>query len=355
MQQVTSPAEWFTVRWLDERLVIIDQRKLPEEEVYLSLDDLEDVFTAIRMLMVRGAPAIGIVAAWGMVVAAQGMSVTTIEQLLKGLEEAGRYLISARPTAVNLSWAVNRMLGAAREDGQQPSATIHSVIDRLHREAQAIQSEDEAASYAIGVHLLDLLGDSRNILTHCNAGQLATSRYGTALAPLYVGVERGMKFHVFVDETRPVLQGARLTAWELQRLGVEATLICDNMAASVMSAGKVNAVIVGADRITANGDVANKIGTLNVAILADHFHVPFYVAAPLSTIDLSIATGDEIPIEIRDKEEIISGMGRVIAPRDIDVYNPAFDVTPNEYVTAIVTEKGAALQPFTQSLREQFG
>ena len=354
MEQVTGAGEWFTVRWLDGRLVIIDQRRLPEDEVYMSLDDLEDVFTAIRMLMVRGAPAIGIVAAWGMVVVAQNMSVNTVEQLLEGLEDAARYLVSARPTAVNLSWAVNRMLEAARKEGGQASATVRSVIDGLHQEAQAIQSEDEEASYSIGVHLLDLLGNSRNILTHCNAGQLATSRYGTALAPLYVGVAQGMKFHVFVDETRPVLQGARLTAWELQRLGVDATLICDNMAASVMSAGKVNAVIVGADRIAANGDVANKIGTLNVAILANHFNIPFYVAAPLSTIDLSIATGSEIPIELRDREEVTSGMGRVIAPKDIDVYNPAFDVTPNEYVTAIVTEKGAALQPFAQSLRAQF-
>lgn len=351
METVATPAQWFSMRWQDGRLVILDQRRLPLEETYVALDSPGDVWRAIRDLMVRGAPAIGIVAAWGMVLAAGGDRASG-EALLSRLEETARYLESARPTAVNLSWAVRRMLERARSLG--PGAEPGAIEAALAAEAARIQEEDEAAGRAMGEHLLTLLeGEEPGILTHCNAGQLAASRYGTALAPIYVGVERGRRFRVFADETRPVLQGARLTAWELARLGVDTTLICDDMAATVLQQGQVDAVIVGADRVAANGDVANKIGTLGVALMAHHFGIPFYVAAPLSTIDFSLPDGRGIPIEQRPAEEVVAGLGRQIAPAGVKVYNPAFDVTPHELITAIVTEKGVAREPYAESLARQ--
>ncbi len=352
MKSVSVAGEWFTVRWMDGRLLIMDQRKLPQAESYVVLETMEDVFQAIRTLMVRGAPAIGIVAAWGMALGASQSLARDIPEFMEELKAARDYVASARPTAVNLSWAVNRMTAKAERSVKGDQATVGLLQDILAEEAALIQREDEDASRAMGEHLLSLLGKSRGILTHCNAGQLATSRYGTALSPIYVGVEKGEKFHVFVDETRPVLQGSRLTAWELQKLGVDVTLICDNMAATVMSQHKVDAVIVGADRIAGNGDVANKIGTLGVALLAHHYEIPFYVAAPLSTVDLAIPTGRQIPIEQRPSDEIVKGFGVATAPEGVSVYNPAFDVTPHAYITAIVTERGVARKPYSVSLRD---
>ncbi len=353
MKSVSVAEEWFTVRWMNGRLLIMDQRQLPQAESYVVLETLEDVFEAIRTLMVRGAPAIGIVAAWGMALAANQSVAGDTQKLLEELKLARDYVASARPTAVNLSWAVNRMMAKAERSAKDDRATIVLLKNVLIQEAALIQREDEGASRAMGEHLLSLLDKSYGILTHCNAGQLATSRYGTALSPIYVGIEKGKKFHVFVDETRPVLQGSRLTAWELQKLGVDVTLICDNMAAAVMSQHKVDAVIVGADRVAGNGDVANKIGTLGVALLAHHYEIPFYVAAPLSTVDLAVSDGRQIPIEQRSSDEIVKGFGVATAPEGISVYNPAFDVTPHAYISAIVTERGVARRPYSVSLREQ--
>ena len=353
MKPVSVADEWFTMRWLNGRLLIMDQRQLPQVESYVVLETIEDVFQAIRTLMVRGAPAIGIVAAWGMALGANQSLAHDIPELLDELKVARDYVSSARPTAVNLSWAVNRMMAKAERSAKDDRATVELLQNILIQEANLIQKEDEVASRAMGHHLLSLLENSHGILTHCNAGQLAASRYGTALSPIYVGVEKGRKFHVFVDETRPVLQGSRLTAWELQKLGVDVTLICDNMAATVMSQHKVDAVIVGADRIAGNGDVANKIGTLGVALLAHHYHIPFYVAAPLSTLDLTISDGQQIPIEQRPSDEIVMGFGVPTAPEGVPVYNPAFDITPHQYITAIVTERGVAKEPYSVSLRDQ--
>ncbi|MCY0885436.1 MAG: S-methyl-5-thioribose-1-phosphate isomerase [Firmicutes bacterium] len=353
MQTVPAPATWFSVRWQEGRLVILDQRRLPLEEVYVALESPGDVFQAIRDLMVRGAPAIGLVAAWGLVLAAEGSAAPDGPALVAELEAVAAELATARPTAVNLSWALTRMLARARAAGAGGPAAVRAA---LAAEAAAIQAEDEAAGRAMGEHLLALLPEGEaGILTHCNAGQLATSRYGTALAPIYLGVERGRRFRVYADETRPVLQGSRLTAWELARLGVDTTLICDDMAASVLQQGKVDAVIVGADRIAANGDTANKIGTLGVALMARYFGVPFYVAAPLSTVDFALPDGRAIPIEERPPEEVTEGLGRRIAPPGVKVYNPAFDVTPHDLITAIVTERGVARPPLGAALARLAG
>ena len=283
MQNVSIAGSWFTVSWIQDRLIILDQRQLPGAENYVALETVNDVFDAIKHLMVRGAPAIGIVAAWGLVLACRNSRARDAVLLLEDLRLQTRHLESARPTAINLSWSLHRMLEIAQRATSLYS-TPSAVCQVLAEEAKKIQVEDETADRAIGEQFLSLLGPVEGILTHCNAGQLATSRYGTALAPIYVGVAKGRTFHVFVDETRPVLQGARLTAWELEKLGVDCTLICDNMSATVMAQKKIDAVIVGADCIAANGDVANKIGTLGVAILAKHYGIPFYVAAPMSTI-----------------------------------------------------------------------
>jgi len=329
-----------TIVWsggIDGRVEILDQRILPLQITILSLQRTEEVWDAIRTLAVRGAPAIGIAAAYGMVIAAANAGATAGPALLAALDKAGAYLKSSRPTAVNLEWAVDRMLQVARRHGAQSPAAIRAA---LLAEAQAIHQEDQAMCAAIGRHGAALIPDGGGVLTHCNAGSLATGGSGTALAIMYEAHSRGVKFRVFADETRPLLQGARLTAWELSQAGVPVTLICDNMAALVMAQKKVNVVIAGADRIAANGDTANKIGTYSVATLAAAHGIPMVIAAPTSTFDLNIPDGTHIPIEERAAQEITHGFGRQTAPDGIAVYNPAFDVTPARLLHAIITERG---------------
>lgn len=320
---------------------ILDQSLLPGREVYLELDQLDELIEAIQSLRVRGAPAIGIFAGYALYVLAQQLEKSAVQEELPRLGEA---LSNARPTAVNLSWAVRRMLQAAQ--GQEDPVAV------LGRECRAIHEEDAAMCRAIAEHGLTLVNAGDGILTHCNAGQLATSQYGTALGPILLGQERGIPFRVFADETRPLLQGARLTAWELQRAGVDVTLICDNMASMVMKQGLVQACFVGCDRIAANGDAANKIGTSGVAVLAKHYGIPFYVLGPSSTIDLDCPTGADIPIEERPGQEIGSLWYREpMAPTGVKFYNPAFDVTDHALITGIVTETGVCYPPFTDALR----
>ena len=320
---------------------ILDQSLLPGREVYLELDQLDELIEAIQSLRVRGAPAIGIFAGYALYVLAQRLEKSAVQEELPRLGEA---LSNARPTAVNLSWAVRRMLQAAQ--GQEDPVAV------LGRECRAIHEEDAAMCRAIAEHGLTLVNAGDGILTHCNAGQLATSQYGTALGPILLGQERGIPFRVFADETRPLLQGARLTAWELQRAGVDVTLICDNMASMVMKQGFVQACFVGCDRIAANGDAANKIGTSGVAVLAKHYGIPFYVLGPSSTIDLDCPTGADIPIEERPGQEIGSLWYREpMAPAGVKFYNPAFDVTDHALIAGIVTETGVCYPPFTDALR----
>lgn len=341
-----------SVIWAGEQLDLLDQRLLPEQVVYLPLVTVEDVWEAIRHLKVRGAPAIGIAAAYGVVLGSRNAEVSA-EQWLEAVNAAAERLATSRPTAVNLFWALDRMKARAAQlstGGLSLDGCKQALLD----EAISIQSEDEETCRLIGEHALTLFEDGMGVLTHCNAGGLATAKYGTALAPFYLAQERGVSLRVFADETRPVLQGARLTAFELQQAGVDVTLICDNMAGAVMNKGWVNAVIVGTDRVAANGDVANKIGTYSVAVLAKAHNIPFYVACPMSTIDLNTPDGAQIPIEERDAEEITAGFGKRTAPEGVKVYNPAFDVTPNEYVTAIVTEKGVIYPPFNVNLKKLF-
>ncbi|MCK9918239.1 S-methyl-5-thioribose-1-phosphate isomerase, partial [Microbacteriaceae bacterium K1510] len=315
-------------------MLLLDQTKLPVETIYLSLTKIEEVWAAIRHLQVRGAPAIGMAAAYGFYLGIRESSAETFETFRAEVEEQADYLATSRPTAVNLFWALDRVKTRVDLEADKPIAEIKAaVLD----EALAIQLEDEQVCRTIGEHLLTLLQDGMGILTHCNPGALATAAYGTATAPLYLAKERGWNLKVYADETRPVLQGARLTAFELQQAGIDVTLICDNMAAMVMAQGKVQAVIVGTDRVAANGDVANKIGTYGVAVLAHAHGIPFYVAAPLSSVDLETPNGALIPIEERPAEEITHGLGKQVAPDGIKVYNPAFDVTPARYITAIVT------------------
>ncbi|MBH5318541.1 S-methyl-5-thioribose-1-phosphate isomerase [Paenibacillus sp. GSMTC-2017] len=337
--------------WTGDKLDLLDQRLLPEEIVYLPLTTSEGVWEAIRHLKVRGAPAIGIAAAYGVVLASR--SAASVEEWIVAVQKEAEYLATSRPTAVNLFWALDRMKAAATRLAEQ-QLTIEQCIESLEIEAIAIQSEDEETNRLIGEHALTLFKNDMGVLTHCNAGGLATAKYGTALAPFYLAKERGIDIRVFADETRPVLQGARLTAFELQQAGVDVTLICDNMAGMVMAKGWVDAVIVGTDRVAANGDVANKIGTYSVAVLAKAHGIPFYVACPLSTIDLQTPTGAEIPIEERNAEEITEGFGKRTAPQGVKVYNPAFDITPHEYVTAIITEKGIIEAPFEENLKKLF-
>ncbi|QAY65074.1 S-methyl-5-thioribose-1-phosphate isomerase [Paenibacillus protaetiae] len=341
-----------SVIWAGDKLDLLDQRLLPEEIVYLPLTTAEEVWEAIRHLKVRGAPAIGIAAAYGVVLGSRQVQEGTNGWLAEVRKQA-EYLATSRPTAVNLFWALDRMKAKAAaivEAGLSLEEAKQALLD----EAVTIQSEDEETNRQIGEHALSLFEDGMGVLTHCNAGGLATAKYGTALAPFYLAQERGITLKVFADETRPVLQGARLTAFELHQAGVDVTLICDNMAGMVMSKGWVNAVIVGTDRVAANGDVANKIGTYSVAVLAKAHGIPFYVACPLSTIDLNTPTGAEIPIEERNPEEVTEGFGKRTAPQGVKVYNPAFDITPAEYVTAIITEKGIVKAPFNINLKKLF-
>lgn len=335
------------VRYQDGVLHVLDQRRLPTAVVIEACRGAEPVERAIRELRVRGAPAIGIAAAWGLVVELEHAQVSDAPALREHMSAWAQRLRSARPTAVNLAWAVDRMMAklqASNGDRQQ-------LFTALRTEAQSIEDEDRAICAAIGRHGLELLTAGCGVLTHCNAGSLAVSERGTALAPLYAAGEQGMALRIFADETRPVLQGARLTAWELHQAGLDVTLICDNMAASLMAEGAIDLVLVGTDRVTANGDVVNKIGTLGVAILARHFGIPFYVACPSSTFDAATATGAEVEIEERDAGEVTHMAGIAIAPAGVKVRNPAFDVTPAELVTGIITEHGIARAPLASNLR----
>lgn len=328
-----------SIKWEKDQLILLDQTLLPEETVFLSLSTIEKVWEAIRTLKVRGAPAIGMAAAYGLYIGVRNSQEENVIAFIAELEKKSDYLATARPTAVNLVWAMNRLKDKAHQ-GFKQGMNAKCIKKVLLDEALQIQKEDEKVCRKIGEHALSLFQDGMGILTHCNAGSLATAMYGTATAPFYIAKERGWNLKVFADETRPVLQGARLTTWELQKAGIDVTLICDNMAAVVMANHWVQAVIVGTDRVASNGDVANKIGTYSVALLAKAQGIPFYVAAPLSSIDLSTPTGKEIQIEERPEDEIILGLGKRIAPQGIKVYNPAFDITPFSLVTAFVTEKG---------------
>jgi methylthioribose-1-phosphate isomerase len=336
-----------TLRWIggiEGFLRLIDQTRLPTEFVEIDCRDAESLWEAIRNLRVRGAPAIGIAAAFGVCLGVQSALDAGQDQFFDRLEQASAHVATSRPTAVNLFWALERMKRTAAE--KRGKCTPREIAEGLLAEAQAIWEEDRTMCRAIGRHGAALLEDGQGVLTHCNAGALVTVDYGTALAPIFTAHEAGKRLHVYVDETRPLLQGARLTAWELQQRGIEATLICDSAAAQVMREGRVHAVMVGADRIAANGDTANKIGTYSVALSAAAHRIPLYVVAPTSTFDLSLASGEKIPIEQRRREEITHGFGRQTAPSSIDVYNPAFDVTPARLIRAIICELGV-VQPVT--------
>lgn len=334
----------------NDALVLLDQTLLPNEKVFLQLSKVEEIWDAIYHLKVRGAPAIGIAAAYGVYLGVKRLEAVTFTELATEFEKVKKYLESSRPTAVNLFWALQRMEDRLHIEADKDVAVIKRA---LRDEAEMIREEDEQVCLAIGEHALSLLEPGWGLLTHCNAGTIATAKYGTALAPIYLGQEREYNFSVYADETRPLLQGARLTAWELQQAGVDVTLICDNMASLVMKEGKVQAVLVGCDRVAANGDAANKIGTSGLAVLAKHYGIPFYVCAPLSTVDLKCASGDDIPIELRKAEEVSAQWyEKPMAPENVKVYNPAFDVTDHELITAIVTEKGIAYAPFEKSLAE---
>lgn len=325
------------------RLRIIDQRKLPESLVYLDIDSIEDACEAIQTLAVRGAPAIGCAAGLALAAAAGRIAAENTEDFFRRLREYSERLGTSRPTAVNLSWALNRCMNHLEKRQTLP---VPELKRELLKEALGILEEDIALCDRIGEYGAGLLHDGMGILTHCNAGALATGGCGTALAPIYAAMRKGMRIKVYADETRPLLQGSRLTAWELQRAGADVTVLCDNMAAQLMREGRIQAVIVGADRIAANGDTANKIGTCGTAILAYYHHIPFYVAAPYSTFDLSLKDGSEIPIEQRDPREVTEFSGKRTAPAGVKVCNPAFDVTPQELIRAFITDRGIIRPPF---------
>jgi len=346
---------WWEEDAYSEAVCLLDQSLLPHEVLYLRLTTELEVADAIKTLKVRGAPAIGVTAAFGMALALYRLirergEALTLTQAQEHLQSVGVLLSRTRPTAVNLFWAIERMELCARHAIEE-QCTLPHLARLLRNEAQAIADEDFDACMKMGVYGAELISDGDMLLTHCNAGALATAGWGTALAPMYVAHKAGKHFHVFVDETRPVLQGARLTAWELQQEGIPLTLITDNMVGHFMRRGGIKAVFVGADRVAANGDVANKIGTYVVAVLAHVHAIPFYVAAPSSTIDLKLPSGEHIPIEERNPEEVTRVGGAIIAPIGIQAANPAFDITPHEYVTAIITERGIVRPPFEEGLR----
>jgi methylthioribose-1-phosphate isomerase len=345
-----------TIAWIggpDGFVRLIDQTLLPARLEYRDCRTVEEVWEAIRTLRVRGAPAIGIAAAMGVVLGVQGCRDRSRGAYWRRLQEVTAYLRTSRPTAVNLFWALERM--ERRVKGRTEERPPEELTRALLEEALAIEEEDRQMCRAIGLAGAALIGDGQGVLTHCNAGGLATADYGTALSVMFAAAEQGRHFQVFVDETRPLLQGARLTTWELQQRGIDATLICDNMAAQVMKERRIQLVVVGADRIAANGDTANKIGTYGVAVLARVHGIPFYVAAPSSTFDLSLPTGAGIPIEQRASQEVTHGFGRQTAPEGIKVYNPAFDVTPAELIAGIITERGV-IRPVTEAnIRSQLG
>jgi len=334
-----------TIQWTPEGVVMIDQTRLPREEAYVTCHAFEEVADAIRTMVIRGAPAIGVAAAMGVALGVLHADPARLDEEFARICDT---LAATRPTAVNLFWGIDRMKRVFAEVRGEPIARIR---ERLVQEAKQIRLEDIAINEAIGRNGADLVPDGRTVLTHCNAGALATAGYGTALGVVRAAVAAGKRIDVFADETRPFLQGARLTVWELQHDGIPATLITDNMAGHFLKSGRIGCVVVGADRIAANGDVANKIGTYSVAVLAKENGVPFYVAAPVSTLDLSLASGDAIPIEQRAASEVTHVFGVAVAPDDTRVENPAFDVTPNRYISAIVTERGVARAPYEESLR----
>jgi methylthioribose-1-phosphate isomerase len=341
-----------TLEWTDQGVRFIDQTKLPTEEVYVTCKTHEQVADVIRNMVVRGAPAIGVAAAMGVALGVQNSKAGSASDLKRDFDQICDAIGKTRPTAVNLFWAIRRM----QEKFER--IRIHQVSQikqALVEEAQRMHAEDIAANQAMGRHGATLMPAEGGVLTHCNAGALATAGYGTALGVIRAAVEQGKKIHVYADETRPFLQGSRLTAWELMKDGIPTTVISDNMAGAMMSQGKIGAIVVGADRIAANGDVANKIGTYTVAILAKEHGIPFYVAAPISTVDLACLSGREIPIEQRNGREVTHIAGKQMVPDGVAVENPAFDVTPARYVAAIITEKGVARAPYEESLRELAG
>ncbi|MCU1305871.1 MAG: methylthioribose-phosphate isomerase [Acidobacteriaceae bacterium] len=338
-----------TLEWTDAGVRFIDQTKLPTEEVYVTCGTYQEVADAIYTMIVRGAPAIGVAAAMGVALGTRDANANSVSELRTQFDQICETLAATRPTAVNLFWAIRRMKNTFESISSQPMASIRSA---LIKEAQQMYLEDIAACEAMGRNGAVLLPKTGGVLTHCNAGALATCGYGTALGVIRSAVAQGSKINVYADETRPFLQGSRLTAWELNQDGIPTTVIADNMAGAMMKQGKIHAVIVGADRIAANGDVANKIGTYTVAILAKEHGIPFYVAAPWSTVDLATPNGDHIVIEQRASSEVTHFAGKQVAPTGIRVENPAFDVTPNKYVTAIITERGVAKPSYSESLQE---
>ncbi|NLJ70614.1 MAG: S-methyl-5-thioribose-1-phosphate isomerase [Clostridiaceae bacterium] len=347
--------KYFDTVALDDQnnaLLIIDQTQLPGNKEILSLTKIEDIWQAIYLLKVRGAPAIGVAAAIGIYLVAKQIATDSYSEFLIEFRKAKEYLASSRPTAVNLFWALERMEKVVLDN---PDTDIKQIKNLLREEALLIREEDIRVCKSIGEYGLSLIKDGDGILTHCNAGSLATVKYGTALAPIYVGLEQGMNFKVYADETRPLLQGARLTAYELVEHGVDTTVICDNMASQVMKNGWINAIFVGCDRVAANGDAANKIGTSGVAILAKHYGIPFYVCAPTSTIDMNIKHGEDIPIEERPSEEISEMWYKQrMIHQNAKIYNPAFDVTDYELITAIITEYGIIRAPYEENLKKLF-
>lgn len=344
-------ADFKHIEWKDEVFYVLNQIKLPAVTEYNPKATVEDVFHAIRDMELRGAPLIGVAAGYGMYIGVKDLKEMSHEEFMNAVRKNGEFLAKSRPTAVNLFWAIERMVEKA--DSLKDN-TVAEKKKILEEEAIKIHAEDIEINRNIGENFMPLLRDGMTILTHCNAGVLATTKYGTATSPMYLAKERGWNIKVYADETRPYLQGARLTSYELHESGIDVTLICDNMAGVVMSQGKIDAVITGTDRVAANGDVANKIGTMSVAILAKHFGIPMYIAAPTPTIDMNTPTGKDIPIEERNPREITHWYGHQIAPEDVKVYNPAFDVTPHELITAIVTEKGVVSAPFKENLQKLF-
>jgi len=337
-----------TLEWTDQGVRFIDQTKLPTEETYVTCKTHEQVADVIRNMVVRGAPAIGVAAAMGIALGVKNSKAETVRDLKRDLDQICDNMSKTRPTAVNLFWAIRRMQDKFERVRIRPIAQIQQD---LVEECKRMHAEDIAANQAMGRHGATLMPNEGGVLTHCNAGALATAGYGTALGVIRAAVEQGKKIHVYADETRPFLQGSRLTAWELMKDGIPTTVISDNMAGAMMRQGKIGAIVVGADRIAANGDVANKIGTYSVAVLAKENGIPFYVAAPISTIDPACPNGDMIPIEQRDAKEVTHIAGKQMVPDGVSIENPAFDVTPAKYVTAIVTERGIAREPYHESLQ----
>jgi methylthioribose-1-phosphate isomerase len=338
-----------TLEWTSRGVVFIDQTKLPTEEVYVTCTTHQQVADAIRNMVVRGAPAIGVAAAMGIALGVKNSKAENGADLKKDFDQICETIRQTRPTAVNLFWAIRRMTEKFESHRIRPIAQIqHALIE----EAQRMHAEDIAANQAMGRHGATLMPSSGGVLTHCNAGALATAGYGTALGVIRAAVEQGKRIHVYADETRPFLQGSRLTAWELMKDGIPTTVISDNMAGAMMQQGKIGAIVVGADRIAANGDVANKIGTYTVAVLAKEHGIPFYVAAPISTVDLATPDGGKIPIEQRNPREVTHIAGKRMVPDGVQIENPAFDVTPAKYVAAIITERGIARAPYIESLRK---